>query len=226
MSNTLFTLLTNGTSLLDEATIDGQIGALDAFLSRHGNNLSWATARAPVTQNGTTVEFPDLDVFHYALSTADLGKLIRQRIAATTVAVPNGNALVATISDTDGANLSAPTAVDIDALPTVLKDSTKVVLLVRSPAASGTGLLHYVALRAPQRLNGTGTITASAATTVVNFPTGYTMPSARYVVLFSGTAAGFWPKDPVVTTKATGSFTITHVNAAGAPTFDYVVEPL
>lgn len=225
MSTTLFTPLVDNTSLLDASTLNGVTGALDSYLSKHAGALCWATTEQPITQNGTTVKFGDIHIFHYSISGGDLGKLIRQKLAAATLALSNGNAMVVTVSESDASTLGAASAVDVDALPTTLKDPTKVVLLVRSPEASGTGLLHYVALRPAALLRGTGSITASAGTTTITFPTGYTLPSNEYSVLLFPTAQGFFAKDPAITTKNAGSFVITHVNAAGAVAFDYVVVP-
>ena len=132
MANNWHTAPVDGTTNLDSAGIDAGPAALDELVGKHVGGMAFATSRAPLTENGTTVKWRQIDVFHYAASGANVGKLIRQVIAADTtgVAVANGFALIATISDADAATLSTPTAVDVDALPTALRDKNVIVLAV------------------------------------------------------------------------------------------------
>lgn len=219
MSANFHTSYVDATTLVNATQMEAVIGSFDELLGK-GWSRCFAMARAPLTENGTTVKYPAIDVFYHRPSD---GKFIKNTIAATTLILPNGQAGVITLNDTEGGAVTI-SAQDIDTLPTALTDKNKVVLFARSKMASGTGLLHYVALQAPLHLVGTSSL-AAATTTTVNFPTGFTLPSGEYQIRFTPTAAGFWARDPYVSTKNAGSFVLTHTNTAGAQTFDYQVVP-
>ena len=67
---------------------------------------------------------------------------------------------------------------------------------------------------------GTGTLGTSTATTVSDENV-----STASCVIVQGTCSAFFGLDPIpyVSAKASGSFTLTHGDAAGTETFDYIV---
>jgi hypothetical protein len=211
----------NDTTQVEAVQLEAIIGPLDAALGKH--TQAYAVAEGPITQNGTTVKWPNIHVFHKRESD---GAWVRQLIAANTtgVAVANGNALVTTVDDNDSATLAAPTAQNMDSIATILNDRNKIILLARSPMGSGTGLLFYVALRRNQLLSGTGTLPSGGTSVTVNLPTGYTLASAEYRVMLTGTAANFTARDPYISARTTTSFTVTCTNQANTPTFDWAIE--
>jgi hypothetical protein len=217
-------LIFRGTDWVDTTTdvsaaaMEPSIDQIEIAVAKLANH-SFAVAQGFITQNGTTVEWPIIDVFYHK----DDGNTIRGRLLAGTGALSNGNAHYVTLNDIDGSTALAASVVDMDAMATTLADRTKLILWCRSSMGSGTGLLHYVGLMPQQPLRGSGTLTAGASTTV-SFPTGYaTMPSVRYQVILTPTSTGWYAAVPHITGKAINQFVITTTGAAGTETFDWMV---
>jgi len=142
MSTSFHGTYVDGGTQLNAAQMEAIIGPLDDALGKH--TQAFVTSRGAVTQVGTTVTWPQLDVFHRQEST---GAWIRQQITAGSIAVPNGYALVAIATNVDSATLATPTVHNMDDISTTLMNGANtIILLARSPGG-GTGTLHYVAIR-------------------------------------------------------------------------------
>ncbi len=228
------------TTELDEAGLLPWIEQLDKAVGNQGNH-AFATAQGPVvvqeiasviggTGGGNLIYYPIIDIYHRRDSD---GHLVRNFIPANTSGLTLTNsasssqAAVVTLNDADGTDLGTPAVVDVDSIPALGAGQTpsnardRFILFVRARMASGRGMVHFNGMCPTGQLSGTGTF-ANAATTVVTLPTGYTLPNANYfvnVMQTSGTALFC-----AITTRAVGSFTITHSSTpAGTETFEWVI---
>lgn len=210
---------------VDDATdvdVAGLVPAIDDIEQAIGNlgNHGFAIAEGLVTQNGTTVEWPKVHIYHHR---ATDGAMVHNELAASTGVLTDGQAHVVTLSDTQDDTVGV-SVIAVTGLTTLLNDKKKLILWVRADPSTGTGILHHVGMKSAQQLNGTDTLTGTS--TPVSFPTGTVMPSTdSYRVFLMARSAGFWALDPRITTYGTGSFTITH-GSSSSENFDWMIVPL
>lgn len=223
MGVVIHTKYVDNTTLMDATSLDVPFSELDDAILKLGNH-SYASTESPITQAGTTVRWADaITLYHHRDSD---GVVIRQTLSAGSVVVANRFAAWLVLNDTDHHTYAPGDVVtaDMDLVTSDLKNRNIFVLFSRDQATGGgTGLLNYVGLKPQQPLSGSDNLTTAATSTVVSFPTGITMTADEYKVFLQGTGAGFYPRDPVVTTHGATSFTVTHTNTAGTEAFDWIL---
>lgn len=230
----------DGTTNLNATDLNKPTNDLDWAIGKNAGHHAFITSSGPISVrpigDGDEVAYPEMYVWFHRESD---GAIIMNKIPAAAHTMTNtttnvdANVVYATLSETDAANVTGVTlssntqgSGDYDLLPTLFKDRTKIVIAIRTrmPSTSQRGMVFFPMLAYHQPLRGEDNL-GTGTTKTVTFPSSINLQRTDFHVVLTPRSAGFWAKDPYISSRTATTFVIT-LNANGASeNFSWAIIP-